>query len=68
MVKEVVLVELVGETGVDEDRKETNEAQSDVYREPGPDPTDCFDESDPSAPLDNRVELGRDEEERTSVS
>jgi len=32
MVKEVVLVELVGETGVNEDCDETDEAQRDMYR------------------------------------
>jgi len=62
MVKEVVLVELVREAGVDKDCDETDEAQRDVNREPWPDSTDCLDESDPSAPLDDGVELGGDQE------
>ena len=62
-----MLVELVGETGVDEDRDETDEAQRDMYRELGSNSTDRFDEPDPCAPLDDRVELGRDEKEGPGI-
>ena len=63
-----MLVELVGETGMDEDCDETDEAERDVYREPGPDPTHCLDESNPGAPLDDGVELGSDQKKGASVS
>ena len=67
MVKKVMRIEPVRKASVDENRDETDEAQRDMYREPGSSSTDRLDEADPSTPLDDRVELGGDENERASV-
>ena len=52
---------------MNEDRDEADETQSDMYRQPGSNSPNGFDEADPGTPLDDCVELGGDEEKGARV-
>jgi hypothetical protein len=58
MIKEVTRIVGVWKSGMKQNSDEAYEAQCDMYGQPWPDSSYFLDESYPSAPLDDRVELG----------